>query len=145
MSSASTDETKKGDAKAKLKAHTPEQMEALKRQFELNKAGKGLLPLAKVRRCLERAKIMIREQELGRMIKLADIVCDDEDLLTFSQLVNLSLNRVDVNMLHKLFNYANTNTELERVEFYLDSDEIFDLFTKLGLDRTKAEIEKTMD
>ena len=40
------------------------------------------------------------------MIKLADIVCDDEDLLSFTQLNNLALNKVDVNMLHKLFNYV---------------------------------------
>jgi len=136
---------KKGAAVIKPAAMTKEQKEALKRQFELHKAAKGLLPLAKVRKCLERAQIDIREKELGRMIKLADIVCDDEDLLTCGQLINLARNQVDVNMLHKLFNYANTNVKDERVEFFLDGDEIYDLFVKLGLDRSKEEIFKAID
>lgn len=118
---------------------------ALQRQFDVNKAAKGLLPLAKVRKVLERANIQMREQDLARMIKLADIVCDDEDLLSFTQLNNLALNKVDVNMLHKLFNYANTDTEFERVEFFLDTNEVFEIFSKLGLDRTKADIQKAID
>lgn len=122
-----------------------EQMAQLQRQFDMHKAAKGMLPLAKVRKVLERANIEIRETDLTRMIKLADIVCDDEDLLTFGQLVNLALNQVDVNMLHKLFNYANTNTELERVEFYLDCDEVFSLFQKIGLGKSKADIQKAID
>jgi len=133
------------EKKPKKHSITKEQKEALKRQFELHKAGKGMLPLAKVRKCIERANIIIREEELSRMIKLADIVCDDEDLLTVGQLINLARNQVDVNMLHKLFNYANTNTEMERVEFFLDTDEIYDLFQKLGLDRSKEEILKAID
>jgi len=129
----------------KAKRLTPEQLSALQRQFDMNKAAKGMLPLAKVRKVLERANIELREQDLARMIKLADIVCDDEDLLSFTQLQNLALNQVDVNMLHKLFNYANTNTQYERVEFYLDADEIYDMFSKIGLDRSKSEIIKAID
>jgi len=56
------------EKKPKKHSITKEQKEALKRQFELHKAGKGMLPLAKVRKCIERANIIIREEELSRMI-----------------------------------------------------------------------------
>jgi len=127
---------------------TEEQVTSLKRQFELNKVGKGKvskIPLNKVRKVMERAGLEMREQELNRMINLADIVCGDEDFLTWHQLENLATNKVDVNMLFQLFQFANTDTEFERVEFFLDVDEMFNLFQKIGLDKTKEEIDKAVN
>jgi len=133
------------DGTKKKKTLTPEQLSALQNQFDMHKAAKSLLPLNKVRKVIERAKIDVREEELSRMIKLADIVCDDEDLLTFGQLKNLALNQVDVNMLHSLFQHANQDTKYERVEYFLDVDEIFNICKQLGLTKTKPEIQEAMD
>jgi len=132
-------------ADLEVKKLTPEQLSNLKSQFDIYKAAKNLLPLNKVRKVLQRAKIDIREEDLSRMIALADIVCDDEDLLTFGQLKNLALNQVDVNMLHSLFQHANQDTKNERVEYFLDVDEIFNICAQLGLKKTKPEIQEAMD
>jgi len=65
--------------------------------------------------------------------------------VSHGRLYTLANGWIDVNMLHTLFQEANTDTALERVEFFLDIDEILALLNKIGLEKSKADVEMELD
>merc|ERR1740133_846324 len=87
--------------------------------------------------CLKRAGIGeaegLSKTELDRIMIIAPIVTSPEGL-TLSQLNTIARDAFNVNMLHKLFEAANTgDNSMEKVECFLDADEIMALYKKLNM------------
>ena len=130
----------------KPKEMSKEQENRLKQVFDYNKLTSGLMPISKLMKCLEDAKGGQTAEESSRMMKLARITAIDGENIAFNEMVTLAKNKIDVNMLHKLFNDANTDVQNERVEFFLDIDEMMALLAKLdihmGRDAFELQLEK---
>jgi len=76
---------------------------------------------------------------------MGTVVCHCEKAINFNHVCTLACNQININMLYQLFTLANTDKSKERVEFYLDLDEMMDLFKKLELKVEKKAFEEQLD
>eukprot|EP00941_MAST-03F_sp_MAST-3F-sp1_P004211 g4211.t1 len=128
----------------KPKQISKEQESRLKQVFDYNKLTSGNIHISKIQKCVDDAKIGQTKKEAKRMQKLAKITSKDGETIGYSELFTLVQNKIDVNMLHKLFHDANTDVEYERVEFFLDVDEMMALLKKLDVEMTRSVFEKEL-
>jgi len=128
------------DLKPKL---SEEETKRLRTNFDryVNKKD-NLLPENLLEKVVDASRLNLREGDRKRLIEMAKLVSEG---VPWETLYTLANGWIDVNMLHTLFNEANTDTAMERVEFFLDADEITALMKKLGVDKTKAQIEAELD
>jgi len=120
-----------------------EQIRRLKANFDRYvRKEDALLPENLLEKVIDASRLDLREGERKRLINLAQIVSEG---VPWETLFTLANGWIDVNMLHTLFQEANTDTALERVEFFLDTDEILAILTKIGIEKSKADIESELD
>ena len=133
----------------KVEALLDSKQEELKLAFDsFKKAGSPLMECKHIPECLKRAGIGeaegLSKTELDRIMRIAPI-CTSAEGLTFVQLTTIARDAFNVNMLHKLFEEANTDTKYEKVECFLDLDEICALYEKLGIPVNRKELEEFID
>jgi len=122
---------------------TEEQTRRLRQNFDRYvRKDDNLLPENLLEKVVDASRLELREGERKRLINLAKIVSEG---VPWETLYTLANGWIDVNMLHTLFEEANTDVALERVEFFLDVDEIVAIFTKIGIEKSKADIENELD
>lgn len=120
-----------------------EQIRRLRQNFDRYvRKEDNLLPENLLEKVIDLSKLELRESERKRLVEMAKMVSEG---VPWETLYTLANGWIDVNMLHTLFNEANTDTALERVEFFLDADEIFALMTKIGVEKTREEIDAQLD
>jgi Ca2+-binding EF-hand superfamily protein len=118
----------------------------LKSAFEYEKYKDGTLPVASLERIIDEANIDLAPTERSRVRRVAEIVGrSSRDRLRFDQCVTLVQNQVDVRMLLSLFDEANTDVRNERVEFFLDADEMTALLKRLDIRVDRTEIERRLE
>ena len=133
------------------KTLTEEQKKKLKQHFDYNKlaAEEGrkhpAMDISKMEKVIADSKIEMSAEELRRALKLAKMTSSDGETIEYGSLMCLAMNQIDVNMLHALFNAANTDVGMERVEFFLDVDEMMALVEKLEIKITRQALEAQLD
>ena len=128
----------------KVELLTADKLKDLQASFDrFKKTGSSLMDCKHIPECLKEARIGEAEglgaDELGRIMRIAPI-CTSEEGLTFVQLTTIARDAFNVNMLHKLFEDANTDTGWEKVECFLDEKEIMALYKKLGMSISQKEL-----
>ena len=103
------------------------------RRFFGSRPGPGLCPIKLMMKVVKDAKIEMTQAEKDRALRLATLTSLDETNMDYGTMLTLVQNQIDVNMLYVLFERANTDVKYERVEFFLDVDEMYELLNKLGL------------
>eukprot|EP00941_MAST-03F_sp_MAST-3F-sp1_P004587 g4587.t1 len=108
------------------------QLEKLKEAFQYNCLPDGSITIENIEKCALAAEVSLSGKDISRVNRLAALVTEGKGKhIRFDQLVTLLQNQIDVYMLYHLFDRANTNTSMERVEFFLDVDEMMALLEKL--------------
>jgi hypothetical protein len=123
---------------------------ALKTHFNAMKGANGLLNVKDIEKCLHAAGIGeqdgITAEHVRKIMKIApSLVGFDRPGLTFPMICTLARNAFDVNMLHHLFEAANSNTRWEKIECFLDADEIAALYQRLGVKTDRTHIENFIE